>query len=206
MMITWTVVVMAAGLASLLCLAAQLARARSFGKRRLFAAAAGDPAAGVRYAFTKAMLPQAKESVMMNLPSYVAGLVFHQGVFVAFGRLAFVLAGVGLPSQLDWLMRASTAAGVLGGATLLIKRTVKPHLRGLSRPDDFISNLLATGFVALACAASLSPPLTSTWLAVATALLLYIPMGKIRHCVFFFTSRYHLGAFFGRRGTFPTAR
>jgi hypothetical protein len=205
-MVTWNLVVMAAGLISLLCLAALLLRARAFGKRQLFATPAGDSAAGVRYAFTKAMLPQAKESVMMNLPSYAAGMAFHMGVFVSFGWLAAAVAGVALPGLVAWVVRTFAAVGALGGLILLVKRCVKPHLRELSRPDDFVSNLLTTCFVALACATSFSPTLTSAWLAIATALLLYIPIGKIRHCVFFFTSRYHLGAFFGRRGTFPTVR
>jgi hypothetical protein len=205
-MVRLNVVVLAAGSVTLLCLAAQLIRARAFGRRRLFAAPASDPAAGVRYAFTKAMLPQAKESVMMNLPSYAAGMVFHTGVFVAFGLLATAVAGLTLPDPVAWTVRGFTAIGSLGGLVLLVKRLVKPHLRGLSRPDDFVSNLLTTGFVAFACGASFIPLLTSAWLASATVLLLYIPMGKIRHCVFFFTSRYHLGAFFGRRGTFPTVR
>jgi hypothetical protein len=39
----------------------------------------------------------------------------------------------------------------------------------------------------------------------ATALFLYLPFGKIRHCVFFFSTRYHFGAFFGRRGVLPPA-
>jgi hypothetical protein len=204
-MVRWNVIVMAACLVSPLCLGVQLLRARAFGKRRLFAAPAGDPAAGVRYAFTKAMLPTAKESVMMNLPSYAAGIVFHMGVFVAFGWLAAALTGLAPQNPVAWAVRAFTAIGAVGGLILMVKRTVKPHLRGLSRPDDFISNLLTVGFVALACGTTFSPTLNSAWLAVATALLLYIPMGKIRHCVFFFTSRYHLGAFFGRRGTFPTS-
>ena len=40
-------------------------------------------------------------------------------------------------------------------------------------------------------------------LIAAMVLLCYAPLGKIRHCLFFFLSRYHLGRHFGRRGTFP---
>jgi hypothetical protein len=38
---------------------------------------------------------------------------------------------------------------------------------------------------------------------VAMGLFLYVPLGKIRHCFFFFAARCHMGAHFGRRGTFP---
>ena len=34
-------------------------------------------------------------------------------------------------------------------------------------------------------------------------LLAYAPLGKIRHCLFFFTTRSAFGTFFGRRGTYP---
>ncbi|MCU0290762.1 MAG: hypothetical protein MUF10_02045 [Thermoanaerobaculaceae bacterium] len=180
-------------------------RARGFGRRVLLAPAAGDRSAGVCYAFTRAMLPQAKESVRMHLPSYAAGMVFHLGTFAAFGVLAFVLAGVDLPAAVVWPARIATLAGALGGLALLAKRALTPHLRGLSSPDDFVANLLTTSFAALAGAASLRPQLQTAWLVVATMLLLYLPIGKIRHCIFFFSSRAYLGAFFGYRGTFPSA-
>jgi len=176
-----------------LALGAQLAAVLARPKKPLFAPAAGRAGAGVRYAFTGAMVPWAKESVRMNPGSYALGMVFHLGVFAAFASLAWPsrpLAGLSL-------------AGAAAGLGLLGKRLAMPHLRGLSNTDDFLSNLLVTGFTALAGLASLVPPAQRLLPWAATALLVYIPLGKIRHCVFFFLSRYHLGAFFGRRGCFP---
>lgn len=181
-------------------------RARRFGRRVLLAPPAGDPAAGVRYAFTAAMLPQAKESVRMHLPSYAAGVVFHLGTFAAFGLLATTLAGIDPPAALTRVVALVTLAGAAGGLALLVKRVATPYLRGLSSPDDLAANLLTTSFVALAGAASLHPPLGPAWLVAAVVLLVYLPVGKIRHCVFFFSSRAYMGAFFGYRGTFPSAR
>lgn len=181
-------------------------RAHSFGRRVLLAPPAGDPAAGVRYAFTAAMLPQAKESVRMHLPSYAAGVVFHLGTFAAFGLLTMTLAGIGLPAALRWVAAIPPLLGAAGGLALLVKRVATPYLRGLSSPDDYASNLLTTSFAALSGAASLHPPLVSAWLVAAVLLLVYLPVGKIRHCVFFFSSRAFMGAFFGYRGTFPSAR
>ena len=177
-----------------------------FGRRVLLARAAGDPAAGVRYAFTKAMLPQAKESVRMHLPSYAAGMVFHLGTFVAFGLVALTLARIGLPRRSCGSGGSPRWPAPLGGLALLAKRALTPHLRGLSTPDDFVANLLTTSFVVLAGAASLHPPLQAAWLVAAAVLLVYVPIGKIRHCFFFFSSRAYLGAFFGYRGTFPSPR
>jgi len=172
--------------------------ARAFGRRTLHAAPAGDPAAGVRYAFTGAMSPTAKESVREHLPSYLAGLAYHAGIFTALGFLVITLAEFSLPGLLRMLIQGLLGLGALGGVALLLKRLLKPELRGLSTPDDVLSNLLATAFVALAL---LGPG--TAWLLSAMLLLVYVPLGKLRHSLFFFVARRHLGAFFGRRGVFP---
>jgi len=178
-------------------------RVKAFGPRRLYAKPAGDPAAGIRYAFTRGMAPWAKESVMLNLPSYLAGMAFHAGVFAGFALLLAALAGAGLPAGLRLAAGALALAGAAGGLALLVKRGLKPHLRGLSTPDDFVANLLTTLFALLAAGQLAWPALRGPWLAEAILLLVYLPLGKIRHCFFFFPTRSHLGAFFGRRGTFP---
>lgn len=190
--------VVAAGVWAVAGLLLLRARVRAFGSRQPFAAAAGDPAAGIRYAFTGAMSPGAKESVREHLPSYFLGLAFHGGIFTAFALLALSLLGFALPRPLWLAAQALLTLGVAGGLGLLLKRLLKPELRGLSRPDDFVSNLLATAFVAFALAAP-----GRAWLLSAILLLLYTPLGKIRHCLFFFLARSHFGAFFGRRGVFP---
>ena len=177
--------------------------AKAYGKRKLFSKPAGDPFQGVLYAFTKGMVPWAKESVMMNLPSYTAGMTFHAGVFTAFGLLLAAIIGLGLPSFVIFLARVLTLAGAVSGLSLFVKRLVKPQLRGLSSPDDFLANLLTSIFVLLAFASTFNQAMEVLWMIEAIILLLYVPVGKIRHCLFFFTTRYHLGTFFGRRGTFP---
>jgi len=170
----------------------------AFGARTIHAPAAGDPAAGVRYAFTKAMSPGAKESVREHLPSYVAGMFYHAGIFTALCLLVVVLCGFSLPGPVHLLSRSLLALGAMGGLSLLLKRVFTKELRGLSHPDDFLANFLTTIFVALALAGPGTP-----WLLSAILLLLYVPLGKIRHCLFFFVARRHLGVFFGRRGVFP---
>jgi hypothetical protein len=195
--------VLLAGLWAAAALAFQYRRAKAFGPRRLFAAPAGNPAKGARYAFTKGMAPWAKESVLLNLPSYAAGMLFHAGVFTGLALLALALAGLALPAAVAAAAAALALAGGAAGLTLLAKRALKPHLRGLSVPDDFVSNLLTSAFALLAGLQALAPALRAAWLAEAALLLAYAPLGKIRHCLFFFPTRYHFGAFFGRRGTFP---
>ena len=40
----------------------------------------------------------------------------------------------------------------------------------------------------------------------ASLLMLYLPVGKLRHTIYFFAARYHLGYFFGYRGTWPPVK
>lgn len=197
------ILVLIAGGWALLALTLLHLNARGYGRRTLFSNPAGDAAKGVVYAFTAGMAPWAKESIRMNPLSYAAGIAFHSGVFTAFGLLLLTIARLEFPSFLVFLARVLLLGGTLGGASLLVKRTVKPELRGLSCPDDFVANLLSTLFVALALTGTFYPSLHGIWMAESILLLIYVPFGKIRHCFFFFTTRYHLGAFFGRRGTFP---
>ncbi|MDM7914702.1 MAG: hypothetical protein QUU85_05470, partial [Candidatus Eisenbacteria bacterium] len=100
-------------------------------------------------------------------------------------------------------VQAMLAAGLAGGVFLLVKRIARPPMRRLSHPDDYIANGLTTGFVALAFARTLCPAAEVPWLGLAMLLFLYVPIGKIRHCFFFFATRIHAGTFFGRRGVLP---
>jgi len=176
---------------------------RSYGKRKLFAPSSGNPRQGACYAFTLGMAPWAKESVLLNLFSFIAGLVFHGGIFAALLLLALYLLKAGLPNILLFILGITALAGTSAGIGLLIKRVLKKELRSLSGPDDYLANLLSVSFSGLAFWAVLSPVMLHAWLLAGALLFIYIPLGKIRHCLFFFTSRYHFGAFYGRRGTFP---
>jgi hypothetical protein len=199
------IAVLITGAWALLALAAMVLRARSYGRPRYYSRAQGNPIAGVAYVFGPGMSPLVKESVREHLPTYFGGVGYHLGIFTSLGWLALVLAGVTLDGPALGATRILCLIGALCGASLLIKRAVTPHLRGLSAPDDFLSNALATAFAALAFASTLSATLVPAFLAEASALFLYLPLGKIKHCFFFFTTRYYLGAHFGRRGTLPPA-
>lgn len=193
----------------------QAVRTHSFGRRPPMAPAAASARRGVFYAFGAGMAPTAKESTRTHPGVWLLGVAYHLGIFTALGVLAWVLLDGGrgrapaalpenalLPSVLP-AAGVLLAAGTLGGLGLLARRAGSPMLRGLSHPDDYVANLLTTVFVALAAARVWSPRVEPALLVAAMALSCYVPVGKIRHCVFFFLSRYHLGRHYGRRGTFP---
>ena len=88
---------------------------------------------------------------------------------------------------------------------------IKKELRSLSNPDDFISNLLVTLFQIFTLLvistplllSSYRPTVLKSYYLIFTLLMLYLPVGKLRHTVYFFAARYHLGYFFGKRGVWP---
>jgi hypothetical protein len=208
-------------------------RARAYGKRELFAKAAGSANCGAAYAFTIGMLPWAKESIRENMLSYAMGIAYHVGIFTAFAFTALstvchilsptdilsILSPTGIVMFVPEYQRYFLVIheyqryflvpvlfmGTVSGISLFIKRIVNPTLRGISCPDDYISNFLATSFVAFTLLVMFGVWLTP-WSVCTIVLLAYIPFSKIRHCLFFFSTRYHFGAFFGRRGCMPPSK
>ena len=98
------------------------------------------------------------------------------------------------------------ALGLVCGLALLVKRAVDPALRGLSVPDDFLANLLASGALAMGLAAVVRPAWLPFFQVMGGMLLLYAPLGKLRHMLFLITSRVFWGEFYGRRGVRPAPR
>ena len=167
------------------------------------APAKGRAAAGVAYAFTVAFAPWAKESARRHLPTYTAGIVYHAAILAMLARLLSSPFVPALPRSGGTAVAGLLAAGLACGFALLAKRAADPALRGLSVPDDFLANVL----VDLALATGAAGVLTPAWLAASQlaggALLLYAPLGKLRHMLILLTSRRLTGANFGRRGVRP---
>lgn len=165
---------------------------------------------GVIYANTRAMMPQEKESAYLHLPSYATGILFHIGVFTCL--LLFVLSFFPFfnswieGSCWRWVLAIPPAIATICGLILFFRRLLSKDLKVLSMPDDFIS----TGLVTLFLLMTTLNMLFSTVSAVNTIyyissilLLLYLPLGKLRHVVYYFAARYHLGFFYGWRNVWP---
>jgi hypothetical protein len=165
----------------------------------------------VVYAFTGAMSPAKKESAFLHLPTYTAGLFYHMGTFLSFSLFFFILAELYPTGWFAIIITAFLLVSAISGIAIFIKRIVKRELRSLSNPDDFISNILVTIFQLITISVLLVNivQLPNRQIAqllyyfIFTALMLYVPVGKLRHMVYFFAARYHLGFFFGRRGVWP---
>ncbi len=158
---------------------------------------------GVAYAFGQGMLPWEKESAARHLPTYVAGILYHAGIFAAILTVLALAASFKLPEVTVPFFQIMMAAALLGGAGLLLKRLVKPQIRYISCPDDFAANILVDIFLLAGLMVSWRASTLPAFYIVAILTFLYLPLGKIRHCFFFFYSRLLFGSYFGRRGVLP---
>ncbi len=155
---------------------------------------------GVLYAFTLGMAPWEKESTRLHWVAYLRGIFFHLGIFTAFAVVIFAPWIESLPATIRWLAMALTLAGAIFGFAGIFMRLAGKNERALSLPDDYFSVFLTSLFSALAFGALLTPNVLP-YLNIVTALMsVYIPFSKIRHCVYFFYSKFFFGYSFGHRG------
>ncbi len=158
------------------------------------------PLHGVLYAFTLGMAPWAKESTKIHRIAYLRGIAFHIGIFAG---LAALLASPWfdlIPSMIRILFAIVTAMGALMGAAGGIMRLVEHNLRGISTIDDHAAVWLVSVFLAVMTLALYSTAFLPVMYLVAAAMLLYAPIGKIRHCIYFFFGRMFYGLHIGKRG------
>ncbi len=166
----------------------------------------GNTGAAIRYSYTGAMSPSKKESAYLHLPTYSAGILYHTGTFLAIIIFFLQLTGVRFPVVLAYIFTCILILTAISGTGILIKRITTRKLRKLSCPDDYISNILVTLFqfiTALLLAGHINQ---SVYYIAAATLLLYIPVGKLRHLVYFFAARYQLGYFYGWRRSWPPSK
>jgi len=185
---------------SLLSLAILIWRTFSFGRRPVHAASAGEARRGVAYALGRGMMPWEKESAQKHLPTYVAGVFYHSGVFSGMLYLLSLVVPFGLATFLLQILRILMVVGILCGVGLLIKRLTLGYMRAISCADDYVSNALVNSFLVLVLLDSFLSGFRSILFLITIILFLSIPLGKIRHCFFFFYSRILFGQFYGRRG------
>ncbi len=201
--LAWAVV--AAAAACVASLTVLIARTFRFRPRPSLASPAGSGTRGIVWAFGEGMLPSAKESARLHRAVFAMGTLYHLGVFAGLAWLAAAVAG-SARVPLGAILRGTMVVGVASGIGLFARRLALPHLRRLSTPDDYAANLLVDSFLVAAIADSLTPGARVPFFVISLFMLLYVPVGKIRHCVFFFFSRILFGLFFGRRGVIPHPR
>jgi hypothetical protein len=190
----------------LFCSSLHLIRLVRLGKPVDYSAPSGNVSTAIRYSFTGAMNPGKKETALLHLPTYFAGIFYHLGTFLSIVLFFLILIHVPVTGMMNHLISLLLLISVACGTGILIKRIVKRGLRDLSSPDDYISNLLVTIFQAMTACVLFMDQLHPVYFLLSSLLLLYFPLGKLKHAIYFFAARYHLGFFYGRRGTWPPAK
>jgi nitrate reductase gamma subunit len=178
--------------------------------------AKGSKGGGVVVSFLRGILiwpfiPWVKNTFRRNPLIYVGGGLFHLGLFaVIFLGTAHMLVwksllGFGWPTLplpiVDWL----AAAAIVAMLILLVNRIVHPVLRLISGPAEYLAWLfvflpMITGY---ALTHHLGPPyevMFSLHMLSVDLLLIWIPLSRISHFIFYFFSRAIHGQEFGKRG------
>jgi nitrate reductase gamma subunit len=201
MVITERIIVSVSILWAIGFLLAQVLSSR--GNRRDFSVPAGSPIQGVIYNFTWAMLPKHKESIRLHPGPFTIGLLMHIGVFIG---LALVLVALFVPQitiPATFAFSIVLGIGLTSAVYLFWKRVFSKLLKSMSSPDDYISILLVVDFLFATLLHVLSFINSGVFLIHASILFFYLPLGKLKHALFFFIARADYGSRLGYRGTYP---
>jgi nitrate reductase gamma subunit len=163
----------------------------------------GSIARGLAYAFTLGMAPWSKESTRRHWLAYTRGVVFHVGIFLGLGVLLFSPWSHFLPAPVRAILGTGLLAGAVLGLVGFTARLTEPNLKSLSNPDDYLAVLLVSLFLAAGGLWLFAPQTQIVFYLTSAMLLVYIPLGKIRHCIYFGFSRFYYGLFIGRRAVLP---
>jgi nitrate reductase gamma subunit len=184
----------------------------------------GSVLAGVIYSNTGAMLPMQKESAYKHLPTYTVGIILHIGIFTAL--LCFLL--LFFDTVWEFFFQYTLLSLLVAlcfffcsccGIVLIIKRLTSKKLCPISNLDDYLSIILVTLFQFISAllfttfafhevfhkyfSSEVPEWIIIPYFIFPALLFIYLPFGKLRHAVYYFAARYHLGFFYFRRGTLP---
>ena len=180
----------------------QVVSARGNG-RNDYSVPAGSPIKGVIYNFTWAMLPSRKETIRLHPIWFTIGVVMHIGILLAILKVLVVLIRPEAAPIGVMIFRSLFPVALLCAIVLFLKRIFSVTLRSMSSPDDYISILIVIDFLFVALAREIGWMNAGVFLIHASVLFFYLPLGKLKHALFFFVARAEYGARMGYRGTYP---
>jgi len=180
----------------------QLVRARGTG-RRDYSARAGDTIRGMLYNFTWAMLPSHKETVRLHPFEFTVGVLMHIGIFIAIAKALILIIVPAFNIPISYVLVILLGISVFCAIWLLMRRIISLNLRFMSNPDDYVSIVLSLVFMLSAIAQESGFIDAGVFLIVSAIVFFYLPLGKLKHALFFFVARADYGARLGYRGTYP---
>ena len=187
---------------AVVALLAQVLIARG-GGRKDYSRRTGSPFRAVIYNFTVAMTPAHKETVSRHPVKFTLGVVMHAGVFIALAGAVLLLVWPAAGREIMSLVRPLTAIAFLAGMYLFVRRFTDANLKAMSAPDDYLAILATCGLLLLASVLRIDAENQIVYLIYTGCLFIYMPLGKLRHAVFFFVARSNYGRRLGYRGVYP---
>lgn len=167
------------------------------------------PGSGWRTVFTRSIPPQGM--VKRDPVTYIAGYVFHIGLFVAvilFAphiELIRDITGIGWPGLPSPLVDALAVAAIIALFVLLAHRLNNPVKKLLSTGGDYLAWTLTvlpllTGYLAYHHLLFEYTFMLALHILSVEALLVLLPFTKLFHTVSVFISRWYNGDISGRKG------
>ncbi len=163
----------------------------------------GSPNHGILYAFTLGMAPWAKESTRLHRTAYLRGIAFHLGIFLTLAILVASPWIPALPASWRFVLAAGCGLGAIFGLAGFVFRLVEGTLKKISTPDDYAAVLLVSLFMATAALWLVVPAAAPLFYLTSVLMLVYAPLSKIRHCLYFAFSRLFFGTYFGKHAVLP---
>jgi len=197
----------------------RLVRVLTLGWHRDRVPSRGSKTTGVIKTYAKAFLilpfyPWVKNTFNRNPVIYLAGGLFHLGLFVViFLGTAHMLVwksllGFGWPTLalpiVDWM----AAVGIVAMIALLINRLVNPVLKLISGPAEYLNWLfvflpMVSGYMMTHHLWFRYEVLFSLHMLAVDVMLIWIPLSRISHFMFYFFARTIHGVEFGKRAVSP---
>jgi nitrate reductase gamma subunit len=179
----------------------------------------GSQLGGVAKSYLKGLLilpffPWVKNTFNRNPVTYLAGALFHLGLFTVLilGTAHMLvwksLLGIGWPTLptpiVDWL----AAGAIVAMIALLINRLVNPVMKMLTGPAEWLNWLfvfvpMVTGYIMTHHLFFVYEKAFSIHMLSVDLLLIWIPLSRISHFMFYFFSRTIHGSQFGKRSVSP---
>lgn len=167
------------------------------------------PGSGWRTMLTRSIPPQGM--VKRELVTYIAGYVFHLGLFIAILFFAPHIEFIQGMTGLHWsalpsaLVDASAVAAIVALFVLLAHRLNHPVKRMLSTFADYLAWAvtllpLVTGYMAYHHLLLEYTLMLALHIFSVELLLVLLPFTKLFHTLSVFVSRWYNGDFFGRKG------
>jgi len=200
-------------------LAYRIVRVVALGWRRDRAPAMGSRAGGIVTSYAKGIgiwpfIPWVKDSFRGNAVTFLAGGLFHLGLFVViFLGTAHMLVwkrllGFGWPTLSLPVVDFLAAGAIASMIALLVNRFTQPVMRKLTGAPEmanwvFVFLPMLTGYMMTHHMFFRYEVLFSLHMLAVNVLLIWIPFSRIPHFAFYFFSRTIHGSQFGKRAVTP---